>query len=90
MASINAIKKEKEFWSKVKRYCCEYKKKDFNEAKSELEKQTLYNNLPVKLLKPLCLWKKRKGDVKMPTKQDELMIQWKDTKDRNDMSLEEY
>jgi len=92
MASINAMKKQKEFWNKVKRYYCEYqkKKKDFNEAKSESEKRTSHDNLPIKVLKPLCLWKKRKGDSKMPTKQDQLMIRWRETKDRSDMSLEEY
>ena len=26
----------------------------------------------------------------MPTKHDELMIRWRETKDRSDMSLEEY
>ena len=48
-----------------------------------------HDNLPIKILKPLCLWKKRKGDVKMPTKQDGLLVRWRETKDRNDMSLEE-
>ena len=92
MASINAMKKENEFWNKVKRYYCEYqkKKKEFNAAKSELQKRTLHNNLPIKILKPLCLWKKRKGDVKMPTKQDGLLVCWRETKDRSDMLIEEY
>ena len=36
MASINAIKKEKEFSNKVKRYYCYFYKKNFVEAKSEL------------------------------------------------------
>lgn len=92
VANFNAMKKKKEFWNKVKKYYCEYykKKKEFDEAKNELEKRTLHNNLPIKILKPLCLWKKRKGDSKMPTKQDELMVRWNETKDRHDVSLEEY
>ena len=49
-----------------------------------------HDNLPIKILKPLCLWKKRKGDVKMPTKQDGLLVRWRETKDRSDMLLEEY
>ena len=49
-----------------------------------------HDNLPVKILKPSCLWKKRKGDVKMPTKQDGLLVRRRETNDRSNMSLEEY
>ena len=33
---------------------------------------------------------KRKGDKKMPTKQDKLLKRWNKTKDRCELSLEEY
>ena len=53
--NINAMNKEKEFWNKGKKHYCEYykKKKEFNKAKNESEKQMLHANLPIKILKPL-------------------------------------
>ena len=49
-----------------------------------------HDNLPIKLLRPLCKWKKRKGDSKMPSKQDALYCRWMETKDRKDLCLEDY
>jgi len=66
------------------------KKKDFHQAYDEYNKRNTHNNLPIKILKPLCIWKKRKGDKKMPTKQDELYKRWNETKNRCEISLEEY
>ena len=85
-------KKEEEFWKKVKKCCCEYskKKEDYEKAIDELKKRPTHNNLPIKILRPLCAWKKRKGDQKMPVKQNELFVRWDETKHRDEMSLESY
>jgi len=92
VATSHIKKKEKEYWNKVRKHYNEYHKKkdDYEKAFNEYNKQNSHNNLPIKLLKPLCNWKKRKGDKKMPTKQNELLSRWEETKDRNDISLEEY
>ena len=44
----------------------------------------------MKLLKPLCSYKKRKGDKAIPTKRDELVERYISTKSRQDMNLEEW
>ena len=60
--------KEQVYWKRVRKYYDEYfKKKDFHQAYDKYNKRNTHNNLPIKILKPLCIWKKRKGDKKMPT-----------------------
>ena len=44
----------------------------------------------MKLLKPLCSCKKKKGDKAVPTKRDELVERYISTKSRQDMNLEEW
>lgn len=84
-------KKAVEFWKKVRKHHDDYfqKKTDFDIAHRSIN-VSKPDNLPIKLLKPLCAWKKRKGDKRMPTKLDELNVRWVETKDRRDISLEEY
>ena len=47
-------------------------------------------DIPVKLLKSLCSYKKRKGDNTIPTKRNELVECYITTKSRPDMELEEW
>ena len=54
------------------------------------KKRPTHNNLLIKILRPLCAQKKRKGDQKMPIKQNELFVRWDETKDQDEMSLELY
>ena len=49
-----------------------------------------HNNLSIRILAPLCKWKRRKGDENMPTLRMKLLERWKETKDRDDISLERY
>ena len=46
--------------------------------------------IAVKLLKPLCPYKKRKGDRAIPTKRDELVERYISTKSRPDIDSEEW
>ena len=46
--------------------------------------------IPIKMLKPLCSYKKRKGDKAIPTKRDELVERYISTKSRPDINLEEW
>ena len=43
----------------------------------------------MKLLKPLVVWKNRKGDEAIPSKHDALIERWYKTKHRADLSFEE-
>ena len=60
----------------------------------KLKENRRKDNLPIKIIKPLCIWKERKSDKNMPSKQNELMHCWnekkycKDCKDCKDLSLE--
>jgi len=44
----------------------------------------------LKTIKPLVVWKKRKGDKAVPTKHDLLLKRWHETKQRADLSLEDF
>ena len=91
IATEHMKKKEEAYWKKERKYYDEYlKKRDYDQAYDEYKKRMTHNNLPIKILKPLCMWKKRKGDKKMPTKQDDLNKRWNETKDCCEISLEEY
>ena len=92
IATDHVKNKEEGYWKRVRKYYDEYykKKEDFNKAHDEFTKRDSHDNLPIKILKPLCIWMKRKGDKKMPTKQDDLLKRWNETKDRCELSLEEY
>ena len=45
----NAVKKEKEFWNRVRKdHCGSYKKKkEFDEVKNDLKRQMLHDKLPI-------------------------------------------
>ena len=70
---------------------CE-KKKEYEKAIQQLACLEIKEEkfIPVQLLKPLCSYKKRKGDRAIPTKRDELVEQYVSTKSRPDMNLEEW
>ena len=57
--------------------------------KWEMKTERKREKLPLKILKPLCAYKKRKGDKAIPTKQDGLLERWMSTKHRGDMTLKE-
>ena len=85
-------RKQSKFWEQVVSAC-----KMFNKMKCEYEKAMerlvtidKHNNLPIRILSPLCKWKRRKSDKNMPTLRTKLMERWNKTKDRSDISLEEY
>ena len=67
-------------------------KKEYGTAMIQMEHYLpdKINNLPIRLLSPLCRWKRRKGDHKMPSKRTELLIRWNETKHRSDITLEDY
>ena len=48
------------------------------------------DKLPIRVLSPLCKWKRRKGDNKMPLKHTNLLVRWHETKHREDITLEEF
>ena len=87
-------KKDNNFIEKVTKLYCEYcdnKKKEYEKAIRQLtclkiEEEKL---IPVKLLKPLYSYKKRKGDKAIPTKRDELVERYISTKSCQNMNLEE-
>jgi len=92
VASSHFRKKEEVYWKRIEKYCNNYfkKKNKYTKALDELKENNTKDNLPIKIVKPLCIWKKRRSDKKMPSKQDKLMHRWNETKDRKDLSLEEY
>ena len=93
--AINAKqKKDNEFVEKISKLYNEFidKKNDYNKAIQQIESLTSRdeNDIPIKLLKPVCSYKKRKGDKAMPTKRNELIERYVSTKSRPDMELEEW
>ena len=87
-------RKQGKFWEQVERNVSAYKKlkKEYGTAMIQMEHYLpdKINNLPIRLLSPLCRWKRRKGDHKMPSKRTELLIRWNETKHRSDITLEDY
>jgi len=92
LAKASKEKKQNKFWDQVVSAVKSYNKTkcEYKIAIEKLLATTTHNNLPIRILLPLCKWKKRKGDASMPTLRHELMKRWDETKDRNDISLEEY
>jgi len=90
-------KKNEQLVARVKKINGEYceKKQEYEIAVCEMKKWEMKTErkrekLPLKILKPLCAYKKRKGDKAIPTKQDGLLERWMSTKHRGDMTLEEW
>ena len=85
-------KKQSKFWEQVVSACDMYNKLkcEYEKAIEKLAKIDTHNNLPIRILSPLCKWKRRKGDKNMPTLRSKLMERWNETKDRSDISLDEY
>ena len=57
-----------------------------NEVGEGVDPQLLSN----KQLKNICFWRKRKGDDAMPSRKEELVHRFNDTKDRQELSLEDF
>ena len=99
--AINARqKKEKHFKERICKLYKNYhdKKKLFEDALvkyNEWEKHCKSNdkqsgNLPLRILKPLVAWKKRKSDKALPSKLEPLMERWNETKDRSHQCFESF
>ena len=76
--AINAKqKKDNDFIEKVAKLYTDFceKKKEYDQAIQQLACLEIKEEkfIPVKLLKPLCSYKKWKGDRAIPTKRDELV-----------------
>ena len=70
-------KKDNDFIEKVAKFYMDFceKKKDYENAIQQLACLEIKEEkfIPVKMLKPLCSYKKRKGDKAIQTKRDELV-----------------
>ena len=94
LALVAKEKKQGKFWEQVESSVSAYNKmrKDYETAMIKINDYIpdKIDNLPIRVLSPLCKWKKRKGDQKMPSKRTDLLIRWNQTKHCNDITLEEY
>ena len=94
LASDAKERKQNKFWGQVESSVSGYNKikKEYELSMIKMEEYApdKLDNLPIRLLSPLCKWKRRKDDKKMPSKRNELLIRWNETKHREDISLEEY
>ena len=85
-------KKENQFKERIGKLHKQYndRKKSYIAARKNFdESKDTKDKLPLKLLKPLVVWKKRKGDEVIPSKHDALIERWSKTKHRADLSFEE-
>ena len=87
--------KQNKFWNEVVSAVKVYNKMkdEYTESMKKLGvmDKKKHNNLPIRDLSPLCKWKRRKGDKNMPTLRMKLLERWwKETKDRDDILLEQY
>ena len=75
LAKAAKEKKQSKFWDQVVSAVKTYNKMkdEYNKAMEKLVTMEKHNNLPIRLLSPLCKWKKRKGDKTMPTLQKKLL-----------------
>ena len=94
LAKAAKEKKQNKFWNQVVSAVKIYNKMkhEYTESMKKLvaaDKMKL-NNLPIWVLYPLCKWKRRKGDENMPTLRMKLLERWKETKDRDNISFEQY
>ena len=93
--AINAKqKKDNNFIEKVTKLDCEYceKKIEYEKSVQEITQLKIEDAklIPLKFLKPICAYKKRKGDKAIPTKRGELVERYISTKSHSDMNLEEW
>ena len=94
MAASAKRKKEDAFRQRIRKFHDDFLKRKlaFKEAMKQLnsmETKTL-TGIPLKLLKPLVGWKKRKGDKPIPVKRKDLEQRWIEVKKRKDLTLEEF
>lgn len=85
-------KKEKQFNERIGKLYKQYndRKNAYITARKKVdESNNTTENLRLKILKALAVWKKRKGNEVIPSKHDTLIERWMKTKHRAGFSFEE-